>query len=450
MQVTETQAEGLKREYRVVVDNSEIDQKVQDRLREVGQDARIPGFRPGKVPMSILRQRFGQAVLGEVLEKAVNDTSQQALEDNNLRPAEQPQIEVESFEQGQDLQYKMSFELLPDIKPVDFGEIEVEKVKVTVPDEEVEEALNRMASQSAETVPIAESRPAQTGDVAVIDFAGTVDGEAYPGMEAADQHLELGSGSLIPGFEDQVIGAEPGETREVRVTFPEDFNNSDLAGREAVFQVTVKELREKDEQPVDDALAQKLGAEDVADLQNKVRENLQKQYDQATRAQVKRGILDQLADKHDFDLPPSMIESEFDQIWQQIEQDRAQDRLDAEDAEKSEDELRAEYRNIAVRRVRLGLLLSEIGRENNIDVNQEELQKAVIDEMQRYPGQEQQVLEYYQNNQEALAALRGPVFEEKVIDYILELANVSEKAVTPEEFRNLMTSEQETRETASS
>lgn len=450
MQVTETQAEGLKREYRVVVDNSEIDQKVQDRLREVGQDARIPGFRPGKVPMSILRQRFGQAVLGEVLEKAVNDTSQQALEDNNLRPAEQPQIEVESFEQGQDLQYKMSFELLPDIKPVDFGEIEVEKVKVTVPDEEVEEALNRMASQSAETVPIAESRPAQTGDVAVIDFAGTVDGEAYPGMEAADQHLELGSGSLIPGFEDQVIGAEPGETREVRVTFPEDFNNSDLAGREAVFQVTVKELREKDEQPVDDALAQKLGAEDVADLQNKVRENLQKQYDQATRAQVKRGILDQLADKHDFDLPPSMIESEFDQIWQQIEQDRAQDRLDAEDAEKSEDELRAEYRNIAVRRVRLGLLLSEIGRENNIDVNQEELQKAVIDEMQRYPGQEQQVLEYYQNNQEALAALRGPVFEEKVIDYILELANVSEKAVTPEEFRNLMASEQETRETASS
>ena len=444
MQVTETHAEGLQREYRVVVDNQEIDQKVQDRLKELGQTTQIPGFRPGKVPMSILRQRFGQSVLGEVLEKAVNETSQQAMQERDLRPAEQPRIEVESFDEGQDLTYKMSMELLPQIEPTDFSDISLERVKVTVSDEEVENAIKQMASQVAESEPIEESRPATEGDVAVIDFSGTVDGEPFPGMEASDHHLELGAGTLIPGFEEQVLGMEPGDTREVTVTFPQDYNNEQLAGREAKFQVTLKEIREKKEQEVDDALAQRVGAESLEDLREKARESLQGQYDQAIRTRMKRHLLDELADRHSFDLPPSMVDSEFEQIWQQIEADRAQGNLDADDAQKSEDELKAEYRNISERRVRLGLLLSEIGRRNSIDVTQEELQQAVINEVQRYPGQEQQVLEYYQNNQNALAALRGPVFEDKVIDYILELANVSEREVTPEEFRELLESEQNT------
>jgi trigger factor len=442
MQVTETQAEGLKREYRVVVGSDDIDQKVQGRLKEIAQSAQIPGFRPGKAPMSILRQRYGQAVLGEVLEKAVNETSQQALQEKDLRPAEQPRIEVESFDQGQDLVYKISLELLPEIQPMDFSEIELERIKVAVPEEEIDNALKQMASQVAESEPIEEERPAETGDIAVIDFTGTVDGEAYPGMEANGHHLELGSGSLIPGFEDQVVGMKVGETREVRVTFPSDYNNTDLAGREAVFQVTLQEIRAKKEQEIDDALAERVGAENVEDLRNKARESLQGQYDQAARTQVKRKLLDVLADNHSFDLPPSMVESEFEQIWQQIQQDREQGRLDAEDSQKSDEDLKGEYRGIAERRVRLGLLLSEVGRQNNIEVSQDELQKALIDEVQRYPGQEQEVLQYYQQNENALAALRGPVFEEKVIDYILELGNVSEREVSPEEFRDLLSEEQ--------
>lgn len=448
MQVTETHAEGLKREYRVVVEQQEIDERVQDRLKEIGQTAQIPGFRPGKAPMSILRQRFGQAVLGEVVEKAVNETSEQALQEQDVRPAEQPQIEIESFEQGQDLSYKISLELLPDIEPVDFSEVAVERVKVNLPEDEVESAIKHMASQVAESEPISEDRPAAEGDVVVIDFQGTVDGEAYPGMDATDHHLELGSGSLIPGFEEQLTGAHAGESREVRVTFPSDFNNQELAGREAVFQVTVKEIRQKSEPEINDELAQRVGAEDLEDLRSKARENLQQQYDQATRTEVKRKVLDQLNEKHSFDLPPSMVEAEFDQIWQQIEQDRQQGRLDAEDSQKSEDELKAEYRRIAERRVRLGLLLSEVGRRNNIDVSQEELQQALINEVQRYPGQEQEVLQYYQNNQNALAALRGPVFEDKVIDYILELADVTETEMSPDEFRERMQSQQENREAA--
>jgi trigger factor len=333
-------------------------------------------------------------------------------------------------------------ELLPDIEPVDFSEIAVERVKVAVPDEEVERALNQMASQVAESKPIEEDRPAAKGDVVVVDFSGTVDGEPHPGMQATDHYLELGSGSFVGDFEEQLEGARAGEDREITVSFPADFQNAELAGKEAVFQVSVKEIREKQEQPIDDDLAQRLGAEDVNDLRQKARENLQGQYDQYTRSRVKRQLLDQLAEKHSFDVPPSMLESEFDQIWQQIEHDREQGQLDPEDAEKSEEELKEEYRNIAVRRVRLGLLLSEIGRRNNIEVTQDELQRAMLNEVQRYPGQEQQVLEYYQNNQHALAALRGPVFEDKVIDYILELADVTEREVSPEELRELLENEQ--------
>jgi len=448
MQVTETHAEGLKREYRVVVGSDEIDERVQDRLKEIGQSAQIPGFRPGKAPMSILRKRFGQAVLGEVVEKAVNETSEQALREQDVRPAEQPQIEIESFEQGEDLSYKISLELLPDIEPVDFSEIDVERVTVSLPEEEVEQAIKQMASQVAESQPIEEARPLANGDVAVIDFHGTVDGEAHPGMEATGHHLEIGSGNMVGDFEEQLVGMNVGETREVTVTFPAHFQNQELAGREAVFQVTLQEIREKTEPEINDELAQRVGAESLADLREKARENLQGQYDQAARTEVKRKILDALNAKHGFDLPPSMVEAEFEQIWQQIEHDRAHGHLDAEDAEKSEDELKAEYRQIAERRVRLGLLLSEVGRRNNIDVTQEELQQAVMNEIQRYPGQEQQVLEYYQNNQDALAALRGPVFEDKVIDYILELANVTETELSPEAFRERMQGQQDDRAAA--
>jgi len=268
----------------------------------------------------------------------------------------------------------------------------------------------------------------------VIDFQGTVDGEAMPGMDAQDHYLELGSNRLIPGFEEQLEGAEAGDSREVRVTFPESYGNEALAGREAVFQVAVKEVREKVPQAVDDELAQKYGAESLDDLREKLRQNIQQHYEQSARQKVKRELLDKLAEQHDFELPPSMLEAEFEQIWQQIEQDRAQGRLDPEDADKDEATLKQEYRDIAARRVRLGLLLSEVGRRQQIQVSQEELSRAVMDEARRYPGQEQQVFEYYQKSPEALNALRAPVYEDKVVDYILELAAVTTREVTPDEL----------------
>lgn len=434
MQVTQTHAEGLKRDYRVTVEADEIDRKVAERLAEIGQEARIPGFRPGKVPMNILRQRFGQAVLGEILEKVVEESSQNAMTQEDLRPARQPRIEVESFDQGQDLVYTMSMELLPEIEPVDFSTLELERVRVRVPDEEVEKTLGHLAAEAGESQPVDSPRPAREGDIVVIDFQGTVDGEALPGMQAEDHHLELGANRLVPGFEPQLEGAEAGESREVRVTFPEDYGNEGLAGREAVFQVAVKEVREKVPQALDDDLAQKYGAESLDDLRGKLRENLQQHYEQSARQKVKRELLDKLATCHDFELPPSMLDSEFEQIWQQIEHDRAHGRLDPEDADKDEETLKQEYRDIAARRVRLGLLLSEVGRRQEIQVTQEELSNAVMEEARRYPGQEQQVFDYYLKSPEALNALRAPVYEDKVVDYVLELARVTTREVTPEEL----------------
>lgn len=441
MQVTETHAEGLKREYKVRVDKDEIEQKVQDRLKEVGQQARIPGFRPGKAPMSILRQRFGQAVLGEVLEKAVNETSQQAMQERDLRPIQQPSIEVESFDQGQDLEYKMSMEILPDIEPMDFSELSLERLKVSVPDSEVDEAVERLASQQKETKPLEEARPAQKGDVLVVDFKGSVDGEELPGMAGEDHHLELGSNRFIEGFEDQLIGAEPGETRQIRVTFPTTYQNDKLAGKDADFEVTVKGIRETEPVAIDDELAKKFGEEDLDQLKQRVREQIQQDYDRLARQRVKRELLDKLSENHSFDVPPSMVEHEFQQIWQQIEQDRAQGRLDPEDEGKDEAQLEKDYRAIAERRVRLGLLLSEIGRRGNIEISQDELNQALIQEVQRHPGHEREVFEFYQNNPDALSQLRAPLYEDKAVDYILELANVTEREVTTDELRELIEAE---------
>ncbi|SDF69485.1 trigger factor [Limimonas halophila] len=434
MQVTETHADGLKRQYKVVVDKNDIDQRIQDRLNELGQEAQIPGFRKGKAPISLLRQRFGRAVQGEVLEKAVNETSQQALQEQGVQPAGQPQIEVQSFEEGQDLEYTMDMELLPEIEPMDFTQLELERLKVSIPDSEVDQALERLAEQYKGNNPISEDRPAQNGDVVVIDFRGQVDGEEHPALSGEDQYVELGAGQMIGTFEEQLVGASQGEEREVRITFPEDIGNEQFAGKEAVFTVTVKEIREPEPAEVNEELAQKLGSESLDALRQSVREQLQQEYDQLARQRTKRELLDKLAENHTFDVPPSMVEQEFDQIWKQIEQDREQGKLDAEDAEKSEDELKADYRQIAERRVRLGLLLSEVGRENNVEVSQDELNKAVLEEVQRHRGHEREVFEYYQNNPDAVQQLRAPLYEEKTIDFILERANVSEREVTPDQL----------------
>lgn len=435
MQVTEVNSEGLKRDFKVVIEAKEINEKVENRLREISARVKVPGFRPGKAPIKLLKQRYGPSVMGEVLERAVTDSSAQAINERGLRPAVQPKIEIDSFEDGKDLEYSMAVELLPEFEPMDFSKIELERVKIAVPEEEVSSALERLAASRKESKPLESPRPAQSGDVVVLDFKGTVHGEALPGMAGEDHHLELGSNTFIGGFEDQLIGAEVGEQRTVEVTFPEGYGNEKLSGQPAVFECTIKEIRESVPAELNDELAQSMGAENLDDLKEKVKERLGEDYEGLSRMRMKREILDQLAEGHDFAVPESMLDLEFDAIWNQVQQDRENGRIDPDDEGKDEEEVKAEYRAIAERRVRLGLLLSEVGRLNQIEVSQDEVNRALFQEAQRHPGQEQQVVEFYRNNPEALAQLRAPLFEDKVIDFIIDLAQVSEREVTPDQLR---------------
>ncbi len=435
MQVTETLTEGLKREYKVVVSATDIDGKLELRLQELGQNVRLPGFRPGKVPLNILRQRFSTSVMGEVLEKAVQDSSSQAMSERGLRPALQPKIEITSFDPGKDLEYTMLIEILPEIEITDLAKLEVERLKVDVPDDEVDAALENLAGAQKRTQPLTKPRKAAKGDVLVIDFRGTVDGEALPGMAAQDHHLELGSNQFVGTFEDQLIGADKDEARSITVTFPEAYANDKLAGKEAVFEVTIKDILATVPVPVDDELAKSLGAENLEAMKGRVRKQIEQDYQRMTRGRMKRDLLDQLAEAHDFPVPAGMVETEFGVIWKQVEDDREKGNIDPEDEGKDDEALKSEYREIAVRRVRLGLLLSEVGKVNSITVTPEEVNQALMAEARNYPGKEREVFEFYQKTPEAMANLRAPIFEDKVIDYITELAKVTERPVTPEEVR---------------
>ncbi len=443
MQVTETQAEGLKREYKVQIAATEIDEKMVARLEELGNTVKVPGFRPGKVPLQILKQRFGKSVMGEVLERAVSDSSNQALSERGLRPAIQPKIEISSFDEGKDLEYTMELELLPDIEPMDFSKIELERGNIEIEDSAVQEAIEDLAKAHKKTEPLDAPRKSQTGDVLVIDFSGTVDGEAYPGMAAEDHHMELGSSSFIEGFEEQLIGAEIGDTREVKVTFPEAYANDRLAGQDAIFMVTIKNILQSVPLAIDDELAATLGETDLAALKARVRERIAAEYKDFARTRLKRQLLDRLAEGHDFPVPDSMVKVEFETIWKQVEQDREAGNLDPEDAAKAEEDLKSDYREIAERRVRLGLLISEVGQRNGIEVTQEEANMALLREAQRYPGKEREVFEFYQKAPEVMANLRAPIFEDKVVDFIIDLAQVTDRSITPEALRKEMESETE-------
>jgi trigger factor len=429
MQITETNAEGLKREFTVTVASNDIEKKMQDRLTEIGRTIRLPGFRPGKVPMPVLRKRYGASVMGEVLEKAVTDSSAQAMREHNLRPALQPKIEIVSFKEGADLEYKMAVELLPEIKPIDFAELQLERLRPEVPEDEIDKAVQRIAEPNRKSEPV--DRPATTGDVVVIDFVGKVDGKEFPGGSAQGHSLELGSSRFIPGFEDQLIGAKAGEHRAVKVTFPAEYGSEELAGKDAEFSVDVKEVREKQPLVIDDDMAKEMGFDALEGLRKAVREQLERDYGGLARQRLKRALLDQLAAKHDFPVPPGMVDLEFDTIWKQFQEAREQNK-DAveEEAGKSDDELKTEYRAIAERRVRLGLLLSEVGRANAITVNQDEVNRALGEEARRHRGYEKQVVEFYRSNPEALANLRAPIFEDKVVDFITEMATVADKTVS--------------------
>ncbi|MBI1216781.1 MAG: trigger factor [Alphaproteobacteria bacterium] len=443
MQITQTKNEDLKREYTVTMTPEEIDAKVNERLTELGKTVKMPGFRPGKVPLTLLKSKYGKAVMGEVLEHAVNDSTLQAINENNLRPAMRPKIEVKTFEEGKGLEYTMAIELLPEIKLADLSAIALNKMTAKPSDKEVTEALERIASGNKTSKKIEEDRAAKTGDILLIDFDGTVDGAPFPGMKGNDHALELGSNQFIPGFEDQLVGAKAGEKKTVTVTFPKDYGHAALQGVEAVFAVDVKELQEPVVPAIDEEFAKNLGFEDLAKLKEIVEQQIQNEYDQLTRMTLKRDLLDALDESHDFEVPAGMVDAEFEGIWQQLKgHDHAHDDPDHVHGpdcdhgaqEEGTEEERAEYRDIATRRVKLGLVLAEIGRINEIEVSNQELQQAVISEARRYPGKEQQVFEYYQQNPQALETVKAPIYEDKVVDFILERSKLDTRQVDIEEL----------------
>jgi trigger factor len=384
-----------------------------------------------------MKQRYGQSIMGEVLEETVNDVTNQAMTDRGLRPAMKPTVEIVSFDQGQDLQYKVDVEILPEVKPIEFGELQIERLSLQPTDDEVEKAVERIAAGNKKAAEPAEARPVKESDLVTIDFAGTVDGKELPGMKGEDFRLEIGSQQFIPGFEDQLVGASVGESREVKVTFPADYPAENLKGKEAVFQVSVKKLEEQSERKADDTLAKDLGLESLDQLRARVREQMTAEYGNLAKANLKRRVLDALATAHDFAVPDGMVDLEFQAIWQQIERDREAGQLDPEDKDKSEEDLRKEYRGIAERRVRLGLLLSEVGRQQNVEVTQDEINSAIMAEVRRFPGQEQQVMNFFRNNAQAVANVRAPIFEQKVIDWIVAQAKVTDRSVSLEEFNQI-------------
>ena len=430
MQVTELSTEGLKRQFKIVLSATDLSAKVDERLNEMAQTAQLPGFRKGKVPVGLLKKQYGQALYGEALEAAVNQSTAKAIEDRGLKPALQPRVDLKELSEGKDVEFEVAVEVLPEIGKLDFSGIELERLKAAVPDKDVDEALARIAKANREQKPVDPPRPAQKGDAIKIDFVGSVDGVEFPGGKAEDYTLELGSASFIPGFEDQLVGAEVGKPVEVKVTFPADYGAAELAGKDAIFKCTVKEIHEFVDKPADDELAKKNNFENLEAMRKAVSERIGQDYAQVSRTMIKRQLLDKLADTHKFAVPEGLVDGEFESIWQRIEEAKK----NGQKVEDDEDKMRKEYREIAERRVRLGLLLADVGRSNSIDVTPEELNQAVMREAMRYPGQERQVLEFYGKNAELKERLRAPIFEEKTVDFILELAKVTEKSVTPEEL----------------
>ncbi len=434
MQVKELKKEKLLVEYEVTVLAKDIDKDIDQHLLKVGKTVRMAGFRPGKIPMNILKQRYGRAVLGEVLEKVVGNVTNKVIQEKNLKPALQPKIEVKEFDEGKDLVYTMAVEVVPEFKVVDLKSIKLEKPVVKVGKKEVDEALERIAKANRATKKIEGNCAAKKGDVVVIDFHGRTakDNKPHPGMHAHGTKLELGSGQFIPGFEDQLTGKKAGDKVEVKVTFPEAYHAAELAGQDAIFDVEIQEIHEPAEQAINDEFAKSLGLDSEAALREAVQKQIENDYSQMSRMKLKRRLLDALDEGHSFEIPQGMKDLEYQNIMQQIKMERAAEAKGGE-AELSKDE-QEELGAIADRRVRLGLVLSEIGRANNVKITDQELQRAVIAEAQRYPGQEAQVFEYFRKNRQAFESLRAPVFEDKVVDFVLELASVTEQEVSAEEL----------------
>lgn len=434
MQVTETLSEGLKRGWTVVVPSGDIAAKREKRLAELAKTMNLPGFRPGKVPMSVVTARFGQAVMGEILEETVNASTSTLLEERGLRTAAQPKVDVVTLGDGKDLEFTVAVEVLPEIRLPDFAQLSLTRLKAEPGEEAIGKALGEIAKRSRELTVVEESRPAAIGEILTCDFVGSIDGVPFPGGEGKDMDIEVGGEGFIPGFTTQLEGLSAGESRTIDVQFPADYGAAELAGKAARFEITAKALKTQSVPAADDEMAKKVGFDSLEELRGLVVQQMQREFDQLSRLRLKRQLLDALAAGADFPAPEGMVGVEFEQIWQRVEQDRAQGRADADDAGKDEATLKAEYTAIAERRVKLGLMLSEIGRVHNLTIAPDEMTRAMRAEAGKYPGQEQMVMDFFRKNPQAAETLRGPIFEEKVVDFVLELAAVNEQVVSPEEL----------------
>ncbi|MEO0411312.1 MAG: trigger factor [Pseudomonadota bacterium] len=440
MQIEETKNEGLARAYAVTVPADEIEAKITAQVDDMRQKMRMPGFRPGKVPPKLIRRLHGDALRGQVMEETINETTQKLIEDKELRPAGQPQFDVKENTGEGDLEYTIELEVLPQIDQPDLKKIKLEKPVAKVEDSQIEEQINKIAENQKNYVSAAKTYKAKDGDAVVLDFVGKIDGDPFEGGSAEGHQLVLGSGSFIPGFEEQLVGVKAGEEKNVEVAFPDDYGAEELAGKATVFETKIQEVKKPEAVTIDDEFAKTLGLDDLAALKTTISEQVEREQGQLTRTILKRRLLDALADQESFEVPPSMVDAEFNQIWSQLMgqvEEEEQKALEENDTEK------ADYRAIAERRVRLGLLLAEIGQKNDVQVKQDEVNRLISMEAQRFPGQEQQVVEFYRNNPQAMAQLRAPLYEDKVVDFILEMVTLDEKSVDREGLDAIIKAQQE-------
>ncbi|WP_209597556.1 trigger factor [Ruegeria sp. HKCCSP351] len=434
MQVTETLNEGLKRGYNIVVTAAELDDKVNEKLTEAQPEIEMKGFRKGKVPMALLKKQFGQRLLGEAMQESIDGAMNKHFEDSGDRPALQPEVKMtnEDWKEGDDIEVAMSYEALPAIPEVDLKSVALDKLIVKADDAAVEEALNNLAETAQDFKARRKGSKAKDGDQIVFDFVGKVDGEEFEGGSAEDYPLVLGSNSFIPGFEEQLVGVKAEEEKDVNVTFPEEYGAEHLAGKDAVFTCTIKEVKEPVAAEINDELAMKFGAEDLAALKTQISERLEAEYAGASRAVMKRALLDVLDEKVSFDLPPSLVEAEAKQIAHQLwhEENPEVTGHDHDEIEPTD-----EHNKLAERRVRLGLLLAELGQKAEVEVTDAEMTQAIMNQARQYPGQERQFFEFVQQNAQMQQQLRAPIFEDKVVDYVFELAQVSDKEVSKDDLQ---------------
>lgn len=430
MQTVETLNQGLKRAYRITIPKQDIDARVEGELERVAPQIRMPGFRPGKVPPNLVRKMHGAALEQEALNTAVQEGVQQLLAEQRLRPAMQPSVELEEGGPGQDAVVKVELETLPEVPEPKIDALQLERLTVEPTEAEIDEQVARLAGNQKSFEPAGKDRSAELGDLLVIDYEGKVDGEPFEGGKGDSMRIELGSGRLIPGFEDQLVGARANDQRTVNVTFPEDYPVAYLKGRQAVFDVTIGEVQVAKQAAVDDSFAQSLGLEDLDQLRGLLKGQVEQELNGLTRTHMKRKLLDELAARHDFEVPPSMVEAEFNQIWQQLEHEAGHE-PDPEAARAEMEAEREDYKRIAERRVRLGLLLSEVGQRNNITVSEQEMNQLVMQAAQQYrPQDREKFVEYIRNEPMAAAQLRAPLFEDKVVDFLFSKAEIADRTVT--------------------